>query len=67
MHIALRIEQSRDEARRAARHPLIGSPIAAAALTGDILDQIQEREETLRWLLNSRPRKKNRCSRSKTL
>lgn len=67
IHTALRIEHSRDEAQRTARRSVIGSPIMANALASEFLDLIQEREDTLRWLLNCRPRKMNRCSRSKTL
>lgn len=67
MHIVLRIEQSRNEAKRTARRSVIVCPVALHALGREFLEQIQEREEMLRWLLNSRPRKMNRCSRDKTL
>lgn len=67
MHIVQRIEQSRDDAKRTARRSILVSPIAMTALGRDYLEQIQEREEALRWLLNSRPRKMNRCARSKSL
>lgn len=56
MHITLRLLRDRDSALRAARKPVLNTPVTLSPLLYDALEHIQENEEGLRWLLNSKPR-----------
>lgn len=56
MHITKRIASNREKAKRLARRPIIQAPVPATTFSAS-LGTLQEREETLRWLLNCKPSK----------
>jgi hypothetical protein len=56
MHTTLRLLRDRDSALRAARKPVLNTPVTLSPHLYATLEHIQETEEGLRWLLNSKPR-----------